>query len=323
MKLIPLAAAALLVLGSVSAKAEPAPDTVKYGYIAATAYYWDIYAAIQKGFMKEQNLKVEATRIDSASQSIQTLLTGAIDVLSSNTELAMLAVEKGGDLAIISNEMRRTPWALMAAPEIKTIHDLKGKVVGVTQLANASTIMAQMLLKRGGLEHGDYKMIQLGGTPNRLAALTRGAVQATLLAQPADIKAEESGMRRLGNVDQAFDGTGIVFAARRSWVEQHNDVAVRFLKGAIAGMRWLHDPANRDEAVEVLVKAIGVKKDLAGKTYDYFMKNRIVSKDGTLPLQHLKNYLVLMHGPSTTADPKRYVDFSALERAQKSMRAAK
>jgi ABC-type nitrate/sulfonate/bicarbonate transport system substrate-binding protein len=291
---------------------EPVKD-VKWGYIASTAFYWDVYAARELGFMKDQKLETEAIRIDSASQSIPQVLAGGVDILSSNPELAISAIKKGGDLVIIGDETAVVPWALMSRPEVKTIADLKGKVVGVTQLKEASTSMARLLLGRAGLKPGDYQVIQLGGTPNRYAALARGAVAATLLAQPADFKAEDQGMHRLASTDEVFKGPAIVFVARRSWLAKNGDTARRFLKGAVAGMRWFNDRKNRQQAIDILVKTIKVSPDLAGRTYDLFLDKGVISKDGRLPLAHVENYLKLSDDGRAAMDPAKFVDVRYLE----------
>ena len=58
-------------------------------------------------------------------------------------------------------------------------------------------------------------------------------------------------------------------------------------------------------------------KDLAGRTYDLFLKKGVISKDGKLPLQHVENYLKLSQDGRAAMDPKKFVDFSYLESAQK------
>lgn len=309
-------AALLVMVVAIPARASLAADTIKWGHINATAFYWDVYAAISRGFMGEQKLEVEPIRIDTASQSVQMVITGAVDILSSNTELALNAIDKGGDLVILSNETARVPWSLMARPEIKTITDLKGKIIGVTQLTDASTTMTKLLLQKGGLGADDYQVIQVGGTPTRYAALVRGAVQATLLAQPADFKAAANGMRRLGGVQDAFDGPAIVFVARRSWAQQNSGLVVSFLRGALAGMQWLSDPKNKSDAVQILSKRIGVSEAEAVETYDLYMSQKVISANGELPAAHIKNYLSLSRA-SVPEDVSKYVDFSYLERARR------
>jgi ABC-type nitrate/sulfonate/bicarbonate transport system substrate-binding protein len=309
--------AIILSLWAGLAMAQEPLKEVRWGHIANTAFYWDIYAARDLGFMRDQKLDVQSINIDSASQSIPQILAGGIDILSSNPELAISAIQKGADLVIIANETARAPWALMARPEIASIGDLKGKILGVTQLKEASTTIGRRLLEKSGLKAGDYEVIQLGGTPKRYAALSRGAVQATLLAQPADFRAEDQGMRRLASADDVFDGPAIVLVARRSWLKENGDTARRFLKGAVAGMKWFNDPKNRDQAIDILVKTIKVTPALAARTHELYFKRGVITKDGTLPLAHVANYLNLSQDERVNADPAKFVDFSFLDAAKK------
>ena len=71
-----LALLALCLLVSPAFAEEPLKE-VKWGHIASTAFYWDVYAARELGFMKNEKLDVQAIRIDSASQSIPQVLAGA------------------------------------------------------------------------------------------------------------------------------------------------------------------------------------------------------------------------------------------------------
>ena len=124
-------------------------------------------------------------------------------------------------------------------------------------------------------------------------------------------------MVRLGSTDEVFEGPAIVFVARRSWLKDNGESARKFLKGAVAGMHWLNDGKNRVQAVDILAKAIGVTPELAARTYDFYLKNGVITKDGILPLQHVKNYLALAQDERITADPHNFVDFRFLEEAKK------
>src|SRR5689334_21214608 len=95
----------LLSLLATSAFAKEVPAQVRWGHVANTTFFWDIYLARSLGFMKEQKLDVQAINIESASQSIPQVLSGGVDILSSNPQLAISAIQKGADLVIIGNQM--------------------------------------------------------------------------------------------------------------------------------------------------------------------------------------------------------------------------
>jgi ABC-type nitrate/sulfonate/bicarbonate transport system substrate-binding protein len=306
-----------LSLASAATLAQEKLTELKWGHITSTAFYWDTFAAIDNGFMAKEGLKLTPVRVDAASQSIQLLLTGAVDILSSNPELALNAIDKGAQLSIIGAEVTQVPWALMVRPEITDFAGLKGKVIGVTQINDASTRMVVRLLAKHGLQKGDYEMIQLGGTPNRYAALQKGAVQAAALAQPADFVAEAAGMRRLGSVSESFEGPAIVYLARKDWLKANGDTARKFLRAANSGAKWLYEPANKEAAIKVLAKHIKAKDTEARLTYDmYITRDKLISTDGVLPLQHVENYLEAK-AERTGASAASYTDFSFLEKSAK------
>lgn len=302
-----------LATASAQTREPPAPVPLTYGYISSTAYYWDVFAAIALGFARDEGLDIKPVRIDSASQAIQTLLTGAVDIVSVPAELVIAAGEKGGDVKAIGTETRRTSFSLVAQSDIRSYKDLKGKSIAVTQLNEAAATMVRLLLAKNGLAADDYQLVALGATPNRFAALQNGAVGAALLSQPIDFKAVADGKVKLGDTADAFTGPYIVFAATGVWLKERPDAATRFLRAVRRGAQWLYDPKNKDQAVDILVQAIKSTPGDAAKTYDfYFGPDRVISPDLALTAADLKPYLDIR---KSTDDPARYVDLRALEAA--------
>lgn len=303
------------------APAAQATEVVNYGYIAPTAYYWDVFAASALGFDKREGIEIRPLRIGSASQSIQTLLSGSIDFLSTPTELAISAREKGGDVTILGGETARASFALVARPEIHQYSDLRGKIIGVTQVNEAVSTMVTLLLEKHGLKPGDYQMLALGGGPNRYAALTRGAIAATALSQPQDFRAAADGLKTLGYTYEAFEGAYIVIATRGEWAAQHPELTVKFLKAVVSGSRWLHDPANRARAIAILQAAINASEADATKSYDmYYGPTAVMATDLRLPDQDIQRYLTIRGSHDA---PGRYIDRSYLKRALDALDASR
>ncbi|WP_315130048.1 ABC transporter substrate-binding protein [Achromobacter marplatensis] len=306
-------AAAVLGIGALGATAAPAQTVVKYGYIAPVAYYWDVFAAVAKGFDKEEGIVIEPLRIDSASQSVQTLLSGAVDVLSTPIELAVSAREKGGDVTLLGAQTARPAFALVSSPDVKRFEDLRGKSIGVTQVNEAVSTMLALLLEKHGVQRGEYQFIALGGGPTRYAALQRGAIAATALSQPQDFRAAKDGLNVLGYTYEAFDGAYIGLTARGNWLKAHEADTVKFLRAVVRGGRWVRDPAHRDEAIAILRKAIGGDADDATKTFDlYYGEQGIMARDLALGDQDIQRYLTLRGSKDS---PDRYIDRRYIDQA--------
>jgi NitT/TauT family transport system substrate-binding protein len=305
------ALAVALAIASCPVQAQP-PKEVNWGYPVQSAYFWDVFAAIDFGYMAEQGLKVNPIITQNVTQQMQMLVTNAVDIVSANTELVISAIDKGADLAIIAGETARQGYALIARPEINSYSDLKGKVLGITQLREASGTALELLLKKNGVNPGEYSVIPLGGTPNRFAALTRGAVAATMLSPPADFKALSQGMKRLGFGYEGLEAPQILFTIQRDWGKKNEDTLVRFLKATLKASRWLYDPKNKEAAANVLVKAIGGSHEDALMSYDYFFgQGRVAAHELEVTPAGIKAFLDLRNSEDK---PEKYLDLSYLNK---------
>jgi NitT/TauT family transport system substrate-binding protein len=273
-----------------------------------SSYYWDVLGAIELGFMAEEGLSVKVVNNDNPVQNLQYLATGAINLTSITVELALSAIEKGADFKFLASENDRLAFVLMARPEIKNYADLRGKTLGVTQLQESTASLIRLLLEKHGVKRNEYEFVALGGTPNRFAALVRGAVAATMLSPPFDFKAESQGMNRLGTAVEAFEGAGVVFAAQTSWAEANRDSVVRFLRAAAKAQRYFYDPKNKAKAVEILVKYTRLPSDDISKNYDTFYgHDKIMSAELELTDKLLQPWLDLR---GSSEKPARFIDLS-------------
>ena len=69
--------------------------------------------------------------------------------------------------------------------------------------------------------------------------------------------AEAKGFNRLANADEALGHyQGVVGATRRSWAKQNEKELTGYIRGHLAALDWLFDPANKAEAIAILRKHV-------------------------------------------------------------------
>src|SRR4051812_26297267 len=314
MKLVVALAAAWFAAGlSSHAEAQQKKEIVWGAPNVLSSYYWDVLGAIDLGYMAEEGLSIKVVNNDNPVQNLQYLATGAIEITSITVELALSAMEKGADFKFIASENDRLSFVFMARPEIKEYADLRGKTLGVTQLQESTASLIRLLLEKHGVKRNEYEFIALGGTPNRFAALVRGAVTGTMLSPPFDFKAEAEGMKRFGTAFEAFEGAGVVFAVQDSWAKANAEYVVKFLRAAAKAQRFFYDPKNKDKAVDVLVKYTHLPPADIGKNYDaVYGPNKIMSLDLELTDKLLQPWLDLR---GSSEKPARYIDLTYWKRA--------
>jgi ABC-type nitrate/sulfonate/bicarbonate transport system substrate-binding protein len=305
-----LVAVATLVglVASTAAQAQQKKELIWCAPVMGSSYYWDVLSAVELGYMDQVGLSLKLVNNDTPVQALQFIATGACNIGSITTELAVSAVDKGAGFKFIGSEDDRIAFVMMSRPEINGFDDLRGKTIGVTQLQESTATMIRLLLEKHGVKRDDYNFIALGGTPNRYAALVRGAVSATMLSPPFDYKAEGDGMKRMGNAFDAFDGVGVVFVVADDWAKANAGAVTSFLQAAAKAEKFLYDPSNKQKAVDILVKYTKSPAADIAKSYDSFYgKDRINSPNLELTDRLLQPWLDLRGSAKKPAD---YIDLT-------------
>jgi ABC-type nitrate/sulfonate/bicarbonate transport system substrate-binding protein len=293
---------------------------IKHGYVAEPGYYWDVFQAQANGFFKTEGLDVDSTRFDVTTQAVTALVTGAVNIASVTPDVAMLATIKGqGDVIIVSNEVRLPTWDLLALPEIKTYVDLKGKVLGVSQLQSASTLNLRQLLRKNGLKDNEYNILQVGGSSKRYAALQSKQIAATLLTEPVNFEAIDAGYRKLGGVYEASVVPSVVYAVTRAWATANEKVLVSLLRAVYRAQDWINNSKNKKEAVDLMVELSKAQRTSVEKTYDKFVSDLKVYNRGDINADIIKKTLEDMVEIEAISkpipDPNKMLDLSFRQKA--------
>jgi len=99
---------------------------------SSSANGWPSYVAIEKGFFAAAGIKHDSVFAQSNAAVIQQLAAGSINV-STNSGLVdpIRAIQKGAPIAIIRIEVQVPPYSLLAKSNIKTMKELKGKLISL------------------------------------------------------------------------------------------------------------------------------------------------------------------------------------------------
>jgi len=300
---------------------------LRYGqaYSAAHSIFsLPISVAQREGLFAREALDVEVlVPIPGGSDKmIAALHDDFVDLTHVATPFLVRAALAGSDAVAIAAEFDNPIYSLIAKPEIKTFAELKGKVVGLADEAGTIAISMRKLLALHGLQHGDFGVKVIEGTPTRWACLHRGDCDAVVLGQPQDLQAMQEGFRLLGVSNDAVpELLYTVTAARRSWADAHKDAVTRYVRALAATFGFIRDAANRDRVIKTVVETTGVSELIAGQTLDLFFRPErgVLPRHGEIELKGLEQVIALMNqagnlkAPLPSAD--RFVDTQYLKAA--------
>ncbi len=267
----------------ISAAPVRAADTVVIGTVgSASANLWPLFIGLDKGFFAAENVKPDLVYVPASAAVIQQLAAGSLDMtMSTGLVDPIRAIDQGAALAILRFEVQAPPYALMGRSSVKSLKELKGKVISVGGAKDITRLYADRMLAPNGLKPGEYDFVYAGATTARAQALLGGAVDAAILLPPSNFQVQAAGYNELGLTieyapDLAFSGTVV----NKAWAGRNADVVKRVLSAQSKGIEYLNDDRNRAEAVRILVSVSGQKAEDVEKSYDFFRKHNFFDRTG-------------------------------------------
>ncbi|HLJ59376.1 MAG TPA: ABC transporter substrate-binding protein [bacterium] len=296
--------------------------SIKFGVVAPPSgmYYAPLVVAQQKGFFDREGVQVSLVTIGPDDNLVRAVAAGALNLGIPELSIAINGNAHGAPVKIVASLTDRYPYTLYAQPQIKTYADLRGKSIAHWTVApEVSVALIRRLLASGGLKEGEYNLIAGGNMPSRYAALTQGAVAASVLTAPFDLVAKKAGFTALGGLyDIPATFAGVV--TNTGWAAANQDAVVASLKALVLGFRYAATPANKNEVVKMLADVGKVDPAVVAPTWDEFYRDQtFLTSWDLVPSQRSMQGVVDILGSlgqiPKSANPLTYFDLQYLNTA--------
>jgi ABC-type nitrate/sulfonate/bicarbonate transport system substrate-binding protein len=280
-----------------------------------------VSVADRAGFFRRENLdfRVVVPLPGGADRMIDSLNDGSADVTHIATPFLIRAALAGADAVAVAAEFNNPIYSLIAKPDVATIAELKGKLIGLADEAGTITISIRKLLALRGLRKEEFRFKTIEGTPARYACLKRGECDAVPLGQPHDLQALKEGYRLLGISNEAVpEFLYTVTAVRRSWAEANKNALVRYVRALGGAFKFIRDPANRPAAVKIIVETIDSSPEIAEQTLKLFFEpeRNVLPRQAEINVKGLAQVIAFMGEAGTVKEPlpaaERFVDLQYL-----------
>src|SRR5207344_2683573 len=133
---------------------------------------------------------------------VQGMLSGNIPVALTSGSQAVASNLAGSDIVLFSTlHAGAGPRYLGVNKEIQSAAQLKGKKLAVSRFGSSSDFILRFALRKAGLDPDkDIAVLQIGNSPDRLAAMRNGQISGTMLTVEDRWAAEKFGFRTLLDV---------------------------------------------------------------------------------------------------------------------------
>lgn len=242
-----------------------------------------------------------------------------------------LAITNAGlDLKILADNLQdgveghlSEPWCVLADSPIKTVADVRGKIVGTNAHGTAVDLAGQVMFKKNGLEaKRDYTVVEVA-FPNQEAMLRERKIDVAIFVPPFwQIARKKGGLRCLFTMRDAMEGVTqiVVFNGRTEFLKQNREVALDFFEDFLRGWKWVLDPKNRPEVLQLASKF--TKRPVSAFEGWFLTKDddEYRAPDAVPNIKAFQNNLDILykHGfMKERFDVSKYVDLSYIQEAKR------
>ena len=284
MKRVAAVVLALALLAAIPAGAQ-APQTVKLGVLKLTSSAV-LFLGVEKGYFKEFVVEPELVYFQAAQPIAVALASGDIEVGATGLTAGLYNIVAGGvRIWIVADKGREWPdhnlTALLVRKDlydsgVRTMRELKGRKIGVTQIGSTFHYNVGRYLEKNGMVPGDVELVPLQALPALNDALAARRVDAVATAEPFVSRLESTG------AGVTIIQTGDTFPWQIATVmysdrfARNRKAAVAFMKGYVKASRAYFDavlasksgPAF-EEVVAITARYTGAGPDLIRKGFPY------------------------------------------------------
>lgn len=203
---------------------------------------------------------------------------------------------------------------------IRTVEDLKGKVVATPGAGTALDIAVRAMMRKHKMEDKkDFTIVEIG-LPNMKAVLLDKKVDLISAGTSVGDPALREAGRNLFTQHEAVGTTQmIVLAGRAGFLDKNRAAIVDFLEDVLRARHFYFDPANHKEAVEIVAQF--TKQPFANLDRWLFTKGDYYRDPQGLPnldaLQGNEELLRQLGFLKTEIDVKKHADLSLVRDAAK------
>ena len=271
---------------------------------------------------------LEFTHFTATPPMISAVAADQIDFVPFAYSSLGLAIEnaKLDDLRIIADVFQdgvkdyySSEYMVANDSPIKTVEDLKGKVVTSNGVGSAVDIALRAMLKKHGLEDKkDYSLIE-SAFPNMKAELADHKVDLITGGAPFS---KDPALRAMAHPlfvqkDAIGPSQMIVMTVRQAFLAKNRAAIVDFLEDNLREIRWYWDPKNHDEAIKI-VSAFSKTPETLWASWLFTKGDDYHDPNGMPDLDALNKNLATTHELGflgAPLDAKKYADLSLVKDA--------
>ena len=297
-----------------------AQDRARVGWAAMTASHTPLWVAQDKGFLAKQGLSAELIFFGAGPPAMQALVAGDLDIVVTSAPNVVNPRLGGADTVMILSIIPTFIDHIISAASITSPEQLKGKIGSVNRFGSISEMGLRLSLKRLGIDpEKDVRIVPAGGNPERLAAISKGISQFTIMNEPFIKEAERLGFRDLVNMATLkipLHGNGIV--TREAIIKTKRPVVAKFARAITEAIHYIKADKETTKAIIGKYTRFTDPEGLERTYKNYTAVLLDVPYADPAGIKTLLDDMAAKNPKAAAADPKTFVDSTFVQEMESS-----
>jgi len=244
-------------------------ENVKIGIPSLTVTMMPVVVAKEQGFFQKEGLNVDMVLMPAAL-NIKVLLSGDIQYATTLTA-GVVANVRGINTRVVMCFVDRPLLDLVGNPEIGSIADLKGKLVGISSRGGLHDVTMRRIFAKAGIDPSQVTLITVGEQGAMLNGIKSGRIAAGLLNPPHNFVAYGQGLKNLGFAGDFFRAPSTGIVTMQETLERSPEQVRRLMRALTRARTFARE--NKPATVAILKRFVRIQdEDLVSRIYDYHRK---------------------------------------------------
>ncbi|MGH7768165.1 MAG: ABC transporter substrate-binding protein [Candidatus Binatia bacterium] len=277
-------------------------EKIKIVYASRSLPFFSAFAAKELNFYQKQGLEVELIQV-APRIALTALATNQVDY-SMNIGSTMRAAMRGLPVRAVASSTVAPFFALVSKE--KSVQDLKGKLLGVTDPGGTNYQVTKLILQHYGLVPlKDVQLLTIGEEKLLLDAMLAGRIAGAAISPPWPFEAERHGFKILVKASDVAQFPFVGPTVNLDKIKTQREQIKKVIRAEIEALRFIRE--RRQESIDMIARLFKMDKDIAQKSYDFTAS--FFSKDARIQPDAVKRLIAL---EKEAGNIKEDVDVSAV-----------
>src|SRR5262245_2466917 len=244
------------------------PVRVRIGTSSFSSSTLSLWIAQEQAIFGKHGIEAQTILIRGGPTLVASLMAGDIDVAFTSGVSVLGAAAQGIDVKMLTSISSRVSWKLVAAPQLKTAADLRGKRFGVQSIVGSTWMYSMLALERLGLDprRDNITFLPIGDPVTMAHALEIGRIDAVVLDPVLSRGLMNKGFSLLLDLFEAqvsFPGLGL--GVTRAYLEQNDSTVEKVVTALTESLVFIQRPANKPVVLKSMMKNLRMADPVAAE----------------------------------------------------------